>query len=433
MTVTPLPAPRALAWVERMRSDLSSPFDPADLSARQLRELSRDLSQVRAMLDARQVVIARELDRADTAKTAGFTSTGALLAGDFGGNRAAGDRLVQTARNLQTATRTDAALAAGELSLEQAETISRAVADLPDKLNQAERDRVETRLIGNAKTFTLADLRRRVMRIADLYADKAEADRDENTKLALQEAKAWQNTELWIGQPRDGLVPGGFTIPQAQADMLKACLDAVAAPRRRHLGLDTPPDGGYSTGADLSAAQRLGRAFCAWIEHLPTDGYPTTGGTPALVTVNLDYDQLCTDVEEAAPGTLSTGTRLSAGQTRRLACQIGIIPKILGTPSVLLDQGRSARLFTPAQRIALAERDHGCTYPGCDRPPGWCEAHHLDHWAKDNGPTTVNNGTLLCAWHHHHVHRENTHIRNHDGRIEFQLNGIWHRNQRWRP
>jgi hypothetical protein len=111
---------------------------------------------------------------------------------------------------------------------------------------------------------------------------------------------------------------------------------------------------------------------------------------------------------------------------------MGVIPKVLDGQSVVLDQGRSARLFTPAQRIAMSDRDHGCTYPGCDRPPGWTEAHHLDHWA-DGGSTDLNRGALLCARHHHWVHQNNLDGRLHDGRVEWRINGIWQRNHRWRP
>jgi hypothetical protein len=152
-----------------------------------------------------------------------------------------------------------------------------------------------------------------------------------------------------------------------------------------------------------------------------------------MVTVNLDLEQLKQNLETAAPGTLSTGSRLSAGEVRRLACQMGIIPKVLGTQSAVLDQGRSARLFTPPQRLSLAERDLGCAFPGCDRPPGWCEAHHLDHWARDNGPTTVENGALLCAFHHREVHAKNLPMRLRDNSVHIQLRGLWQTNHRWRP
>jgi hypothetical protein len=51
----------------------------------------------------------------------------------------------------------------------------------------------------------------------------------------------------------------------------------------------------------------------------------------------------------------------------------------------------------------LVARDHGCTFPGCDRPPRWCAGHHLKHWA-DGGPTNLDNLALLCGEHHRLIH-----------------------------
>jgi hypothetical protein len=35
------------------------------------------------------------------------------------------------------------------------------------------------------------------------------------------------------------------------------------------------------------------------------------------------------------------------------------------------------------------------SWPGCDRPLAWCDAHHLHHWV-DGGPTDLANLALLC-------------------------------------
>jgi hypothetical protein len=57
-------------------------------------------------------------------------------------------------------------------------------------------------------------------------------------------------------------------------------------------------------------------------------------------------------------------------------------------------------------RRAIEARDRGCTLPGCDRPPAWCDAHHAArHWA-DGGITAVHTLTLLCELHHTIVHRD---------------------------
>ena len=90
----------------------------------------------------------------------------------------------------------------------------------------------------------------------------------------------------------------------------------------------------------------------------------------------------------------------SAPETaRRLACDANVVRVVTGGASEPLDVGRASRTVSPAQRRALTIRDRGCVFPGCDRPPGWCDGHHIVHWA-DGGPTDLANLALLC--HHHH-------------------------------
>lgn len=79
-----------------------------------------------------------------------------------------------------------------------------------------------------------------------------------------------------------------------------------------------------------------------------------------------------------------------------------------------VDMGREQRLFTRAQRVALAARDGGCRIPGCDRPPSWCEAHHIVEWSR-GGRTDLRDGILLCRHHHLLVHDNGWRIeRDHD-------------------
>lgn len=138
------------------------------------------------------------------------------------------------------------------------------------------------------------------------------------------------------------------------------------------------------------------------VEHLPTDGFPTTGGTPAHITVTIGEAKLRSEV---AATTLSTGGRISAGELRRLACGHGILPTVLGGASIPIDLGRDQRLFTRRQRDALAVMDGGCVAPGCDRPPAWCEAHHGGVPFSEGGRTNLNEGYLLCSSHHHEAHQ----------------------------
>ncbi len=57
------------------------------------------------------------------------------------------------------------------------------------------------------------------------------------------------------------------------------------------------------------------------------------------------------------------------------------------------------RLFTEQQRLAMFARDKGCSYPGCDAPLSWTQAHHVTDFAKTKR-TRVDDGTLVCRQNH---------------------------------
>jgi hypothetical protein len=95
---------------------------------------------------------------------------------------------------------------------------------------------------------------------------------------------------------------------------------------------------------------------------------------------------------------------VSIETVERIACTNGIVPIRFDPHGQAIDVGREQRLFTRRQRIGLAARDGGCRWPDCPRPPGWTEAHHINHWQRDHGQTTLDNGILLCRHHHLLLH-----------------------------
>lgn len=99
---------------------------------------------------------------------------------------------------------------------------------------------------------------------------------------------------------------------------------------------------------------------------------------------------------------------------RQWACDADIIPVVMGANGEVLDIGRAQRVFPPAIRKAIIARDRGCAAPGCPYPPSWCEVHHIEYWVEHQGPTSVDNGALLCAHHHHALHHDQLkiHMRN---------------------
>lgn len=126
-----------------------------------------------------------------------------------------------------------------------------------------------------------------------------------------------------------------------------------------------------------------------------------TGGLHATINVTIDYLSLLGRLDKA--GITAHGMPISAASIRRMACNADIIPAVLGTKGELLDLGRTSRGFSKAQRKALAIRDRGCTVPGCHRSAATSEAHHVKPWSE-GGETSVENGLLICGYHHLQVH-----------------------------
>ena len=138
---------------------------------------------------------------------------------------------------------------------------------------------------------------------------------------------------------------------------------------------------------------------------LPKDRLPHAGGVNPTVVVLLEYERLIRDFGTAQ---LDTGQPISIGLARRFMCEAGIVPavyrKVLGGGSTVLDLGRQARFHSEPQRLAMMVRDGGCTVEGCDRPSGWCQAHHDEVAWADGGGTGVDKGRLLCPFHHGKAH-----------------------------
>ena len=129
-------------------------------------------------------------------------------------------------------------------------------------------------------------------------------------------------------------------------------------------------------------------------------GEPVRGPGRPLLTITMDQRWLRLAVGH---GTLDSGALVDAATVRRWACDAEIVPMVLGSRSEPLDIGRRSRLVPDAMRRALTFRDRGCAFPGCTRRPRRCEAHHVDHWGND-GPTALDNLTLLCRHHHQVIH-----------------------------
>lgn len=181
--------------------------------------------------------------------------------------------------------------------------------------------------------------------------------------------------------------------------VLPTAIDNLSAPKPEADGVrDLRP-------APMRRAHALIEAFDLTINHATVPGH---GGERPHITVTLHWDLVKRQIGAAVT---DHGTTLTPATTRRLLCDANIIPAVLNGDSEVLDLGRTSRTFNRATRRAIALRDKGCAFPGCDRPPSYCDCHHVEFWQRDLGDSSYHNGCLLCACHHTEIHKNEWRIR----------------------
>jgi hypothetical protein len=296
-------------------------------------------------------------------------------------------RMVELAKALdRVAPQTREALADGRVNGEQAVEIAAAVAALPDEVGPPVAAQAEKLLLEQAAVLEPRYLRIAGARILGLVAPDL-ADEHERRLLEQSEKRALGRRFFTLAPDRLGGVRMHGHLDQQAAATVSAAIDPLA---RRAGTVDDRTPGQRRADALVDVCQLA----------LDTETLPEHGGDRPGVVVTLNYDILQQVVQG---GTLDTGERLSPEAVRRLACDAKVVPAVLGGQGQVLDVGRERRLFTGPLRRALAIRDGGCAFPGCDRPPKLCHAHHPKSWLE-GGPTCLANGVLLCGYHHMVVH-----------------------------
>ena len=283
-----------------------------------------------------------------------------------------------------------AAVAGGTLSVRKAMTALRQLGAVEHALAPGKREEALASLTLMAQT----GYDRHVIAVGRTLMALVGADRSlEDNETALRSLSSLKLCPLANGMVaiRGQLDPESGAVLSAALDPLSKPNPSAPNPCEANGGRDPRPADRRRADALVELCRRATAAG---------GNAPTTA--KAQIVVTIDYDRLLAAVRGS--GTTLTGAVLSPQSIRKLACDAGIIPIVLGSQSQPLDVGRTKRLVTPALLAALWARDKGCTYPGCGRPPQWSDAHHLRHWI-DGGPTSLPNLALLCGYHHSWVHQ----------------------------
>lgn len=185
-------------------------------------------------------------------------------------------------------------------------------------------------------------------------------------------------------------------------DAIATAVDALAAPRAAT----------DERAPEERAAEALAE-ICAGA--LDRGLLPETGGRRPVISVLIGLDDL---QRRARAAVLDLGGRCSPESLRMLACDAGIVPIVMNGAGQPLDVGRVRRTVPDGLRRAVTARDRGCAHPGCDRPPSWCEVHHILPW-ENGGKSRLGNLVMLCKVHHRLLHHSEWVVRIRDGLPEF--------------
>ncbi|NND75723.1 MAG: DUF222 domain-containing protein [Ilumatobacter sp.] len=101
----------------------------------------------------------------------------------------------------------------------------------------------------------------------------------------------------------------------------------------------------------------------------------------------------------------STGTAVHPDVALRAMIRGSIRRVVVDAHDVVINLGRTRRLFTGNARRAAQLLAVRCTHRGCDIPAEFCDVDHLDEWARDRGGTDQHNSAPQCPAHDQSKHR----------------------------
>ncbi|RBY82005.1 endonuclease [Geodermatophilus sp. TF02-6] len=360
-------------------------IDLDELSGDALLDLVAELSTAANRVAAALTSAVRTVDRREAYRRDGAVSMKSWLRGGCRLAPAEATAIVSTGRRLQQLPATAAAFAAGDITATHARVITKAMT--PARVAQAAQAGIEL----EETDRILADLARQTA----------------PTETARGVAR-------WVA----GIDPDGAL--DDAADVRRRFAMASGLDGRVHLRGELDPVGGEYLHTALAAlmngdrpagdprghAERQADALVALARRALDGGaLPDVRGERPHVRVSIDWQALCAERGAAgvSGGSLGWAGPICPETARRLACDAGVVRLLVGPDGLPLDVSRAIRTATAAIRRAVELRDGHCVFAGCDAPPEWCDVHHVIHWAH-GGPTSCDNGALLCERHHTACH-----------------------------
>ncbi|GGF22507.1 HNH endonuclease signature motif containing protein [Williamsia phyllosphaerae] len=349
---------------------------------------------LRAVADDVLARLSAQAERVGTAKRSGISLRELLCANGLA--PAVTSRVIRLGRAMQVLARVARHSRDASLSAEHLDAVARGVEHVVRRTGESVDsdliDELEAGLIGHAVAGTTpADIVERARAVAiELTADDSDGGNDPD-RLPPAEDSSLNELDWRAGD--DGRLRGTFELDALTGERLITALDTASRPRPE-------PDGSDDT---RPATRRRADAFSQFLEcgtrGLSPDSSHGPARTEILLTIPIAADAATSDI--AGPAWLSWMGPISDLSAKLLSCDARLAGVGLDLNGAPVSVTTPERLFTGAARKVVLLRDRGCIK--CGAPASWCDVHHIVHHA-DGGPTTVDNGCLLCRSCHTAVH-----------------------------
>jgi Domain of unknown function (DUF222) len=368
------PAEHAVAAIG---AHLDEVFDASlwSMPAAGLARLVVALEKMSRRLDAAKLIVLAQADASHVAAQTAATSTAKWLHHVADVPIWAGKARLRLHHDLTDRDITRQAFRAGDITIDAATAVVAAMAQLPAAVPAALTGDVEQLLVETARDEGTRAVVHRAADITHRFAPEA---------LEADEQAGRDSRYLTLTQRHDGTVAVRGLLDKEGGALAIAVLSPLAAPAPATEGTPDPHDTG----------KRYADALVRICQQATTTLPAVRGERPNMLVLTHLHD--LQNKIGAAPGYLDTGIPIAIPSVRKLACDANIIPILMGSNSQPLDIGRTTRTIPNGIRRALAARDRGCAFPGCDRPPSWCDAHHILFWA-DGGKKPASATSAYCA------------------------------------
>lgn len=306
----------------------------------------------------------------------------------------------------------------GRLSADQARVIKDCLKKLPTWVSPDDRDYAETTLVDKAPSVRVHDLRAIFARIlAHIDPDGKEPTDPTDRSMYTVSMHARDNGDWDIVGLLDPITGGQLNgLLTARTKIAKNADNATesnggqnsAGPDDRVAGgTDFDTDSGVledgtlvdMTGQRLSAQEWIYERFATLISRI--DMTRTGQGAQYALVVTAKAEDLANGT---GTGTTGTENPVPISELARNGLNGAVFFELISEKAKTMQVVTENRFANAKQIAVLTARDKGCTFPGCDAPPGWCDAHHIVEWAQQ-GKTDINNMTLSCSAHHHLLDR----------------------------